>query len=255
VKPAPFAYAAPRTLDEALALLAEHGDDAKVLAGGQSLVPLLNFRLTRPAMLVDINRIEGLARLEAGTIGALVRTRRVEREASEPLLRLAARFVGHTQIRTRGTVCGSVAHADPAAELPCALLALGARARLRSVRGERELGLEELLLGPFTTALEPDELLVALAVPEQPSGTRVGFGEHARVHGDFALAGAAVVARPDALVVSLFAGAERAVRVDLPANAAEQPREAAALAVRDLQPGHRRALAETLVRRALEEAE
>ena len=254
MKPPPFAYEAPRTLDEALALLAEHGDDAKVLAGGQSLVPLLNFRLTRPSVLVDINRVEGLARLDAGTIGALVRTRRVEREAGQPLLRVAAALVGHPQIRTRGTVCGSVAHADPAAELPCALLALGTRARLRSVRGERELALDDLLLGPFTTALEPDELLVELAVPGQPAGTRVGFAEHARVHGNFALAGTAVVARPDALVVSLLAVAERAVRIELPAEAAEQPREAAALAVRDLEPGHRRALAETLVRRALEEA-
>ena len=215
MKPPPFAYAAPGSLEEALALLAEHGDDAKVLAGGQSLVPLLNFRLTRPAVLVDINGVEGLDGLGGGRIGALVRTRRLEREAAEPLLRRAASFVGHPQIRTRGTVCGSVAHADPAAELPCALVALGARARLRSVRGERELTLDELLLGPFTTALQPDELLVELDVPAQPAGTRAGFAEHARVHGDFALAGAAVVARPDALVVSLLAVAERPVRVEL----------------------------------------
>jgi carbon-monoxide dehydrogenase medium subunit len=254
VKPPPFEYAAPRTLDEALALLAEHGDDAKVLAGGQSLVPLLNFRLTRPALLVDINRVEGLDGLERGRIGALVRTRRVEREAAQQLLRHAATFVGHPQIRARGTACGSVAHADPAAELPCALLALGARVRLRSTRGERELLLDDFLVGPFSTVLEPDELLLQLDVPEQPAGTRVGFAEHSRVHGDFALAGAAVVARPDGLVVSFLAVAERPLRVDLPAETAGDPREAASLAVRDLEPGHRRALAEALVRRALQEA-
>jgi len=254
VKPPPFEYTAPRTLDEALALLAQHGDDAKVLAGGQSLVPLLNFRLTRPAVLVDINRVEGLDRMEGGTIGALVRTRRVERGAAEPLLRRAATFVGHPQIRVRGTVCGSVAHADPAAELPCALLALDARARLRSARGQRELPIEELLLGPFATALAPDELLVELHVPARPAGSRVGFAEHARVHGDFALAGSAVVVGPNALVVSMLAVSERPVRIDLPAGAASDPREAAALAVRDLDRGYRRALAETLVRRALEGA-
>ena len=254
MKPPPFEYAAPRSLDEALALLAEHGDDAKVLAGGQSLVPLLNFRLTRPALLVDINRVEGLDGLERGRIGALVRTRRVEREAAQQLLRHAATFVGHPQIRARGTACGSVAHADPAAELPCALLALGARVRLRSTRGERELLLDDFLVGPFSTVLEPDELLLQLDVPEQPAGTRVGFAEHSRVHGDFALAGTAVVARPDGLVVSFLAVAERPLRVDLPAEAAGDPREAASLAVRDLEPGHRRALAEALVRRALQEA-
>lgn len=254
MKPPPFEYVAPETLEEALAILAEHGDDAKVLAGGQSLVPLLNFRLVRPSVLVDVNRVSGLDRLEGGAIGALVRTRRLEREASARLLRLAATFVGHPQIRSRGTVCGSVAHADPAAELPCALLALDARARLRSLRGERELPLDELLVGPYTTALDPDELLAALDVPEQPAGTRVGFAEHSRVHGDFALAGAAVVARADSLVVALLAVAERPLRVELPPEAADEPRAAADAAVAGLEPGHRRALAKAAVLRALEEA-
>lgn len=254
MKPPPFEYVAPRSLEEALAILAEHGDEAKALAGGQSLVPLLNFRMTRPSVLVDLNRVEGLDYLETGRIGALVRMRRIEREASEPLLRRAATFVGHPQIRARGTACGSVAHADPAAELPCALLALGARVRLRSVRGERELPVADFLLGTFWTALEPDELLVEIEVPEQPPGTRSAFVEHARVHGDFALAGAAVVVRPDGLAVSLLAVDDRPVRVDLPAEVAGEPREAAALAVRDLPDGYRRALAEVLVRRALEEA-
>ena len=254
MKPPPFEYAAPETLDEALALLAEHGDEAKVLAGGQSLVPLLNFRLTRPSLVVDLNRLDGLDHLEGGRIGALVRMRHVEQEAQQPLLRRAASLVGHAQIRNRGTVCGSVAHADPAAELPCALLALGARVRLRSARGERELPIDDFLVGTYWTALEPDELLVEIDVPEQPPGTRSAFLEHARVHGDFALAGAAVLVRPDALVVSLLAVGDRALRVDLPGEAASEPREAAALVVRELPGGHRRALAEALVRRAIEGA-
>jgi CO/xanthine dehydrogenase FAD-binding subunit len=255
VKPPPFEYAVPRSLDEALALLAERGDDAKVLAGGQSLVPLLNFRLTRPSLVVDLNGVEELDYLDGGRIGALARTSRVEREAEVPLLRHAASFVGHPQIRNRGTACGSVAHADPAAELPCALLALGAAVRLRSAaRGERDLPIGEFVRGAYWTALEPDELLVEVAVPEQPAGTRAAFAEHSRVHGDFALAGAAVLVRPDALVVSLLGVDERAVRLDLPAEAALDPREAAALAVRDLPRGHRRALAGALVRRALAEA-
>jgi CO/xanthine dehydrogenase FAD-binding subunit len=255
VKPPPFEYAAPRSLDEALALLAERGDEAKVLAGGQSLVPLLNFRLTRPSLVVDLNRVEGLNYVQDGRIGALARTSRVEREAESPLLRRAASYVGHPQIRNRGTVCGSVAHADPAAELPCALLALGALVRMRSAaRGERELPLGDFVHGSFWTALEPDELLVEVEVPAQPPGTRSAFVEHSRVHGDFALAGAAVLARPDALVVSLLGVGDRAVRVDLPAEAASEPGEAAALAVGDLATGHRRALATALVRRALEEA-
>jgi CO/xanthine dehydrogenase FAD-binding subunit len=254
VKPPPFEYTAPRSVDEALALLAEHGDEAKVLAGGQSLVPLLNFRLTRPSLLVDLNCIEGLDHMDEGRIGALVRMRRIEREATEPLLRRVAAFVGHPQIRTRGTAGGSVAHADPAAELPCALLALGAKVRLRSAHGERELPIADFLLGTYWTALEPDELLIEIELPQQPAGTRSAFVEHARVHGDFALAGAAVVLRPDVLVVSLLAVDDRPVRVDLPADAADEPRAAAALAVRDLPDGYRRALAEVLVRRALEEA-
>jgi CO/xanthine dehydrogenase FAD-binding subunit len=253
VKPPPFEYTAPRTLEEVLAILAERGDEAKVLAGGQSLVPLLNFRLTRPSLVVDLNRVGGLDRLDGGRIGALVRTRRLELGADEPLLRRAASLAGHPQIRHRGTVCGSVAHADPAAELPCALLALGARVLLRSARGARELAIEEFLLGAFWTALAPDELLVEIEVPEQPAGTRFGFAEHSRVHGDFAIAGAAVLARPDVLVVSLLAVSDRPLRIELPADAAGDPAGAAALAVGDLPDGYRRSLAEALVRRALEE--
>ena len=198
MKPVPFDYAAPRTLDEALALLGEH---ARPLAGGQSLVPQLNFRLARPALLVDLNRIQGLdtIRSEGGTlrIGALVRQRALERSqlvaTRFPVLRTAAGHVAHPAIRNRGTVGGSVAHADPAAELPCALAALGARFHVRSPRGSRVLGHDELFLGPFQTALEPDELLVEIEVPPVAEGARQGFAELARTQGDFAVACVAVV--------------------------------------------------------------
>ena len=238
MKPPPFEYHAPETVEEALALLAEYGDEAKVLAGGQSLVPLLNFRLVRPARLIDLNRIAELDYIGEGRIGALARMRRVEREASIPLLRRAASFVGHPQIRNRGTACGSVAHADPAAELPCALLALDARVRLRSTRGERELSLDEFLLGTFATALEADELLVEIVVPEPPPGARFAFVEHARVHGDFALAGVAAVVQPERTVLAVLGIAERAMRFEDVAGVS----------------GHKKALLEALVERALAEA-
>ena len=258
MKPALFAYHAPETLDEALALLAEHGDEAKVLAGGQSLVPLLNFRLVRPARLIDLNRVEELARGRDGRIGAMTRSRTIERESDVPLLRQAVRFSGHAQIRNRGTVGGSCAHADPASELPCALLALEARFRLRTARGERIVTASDFFLGTFATALAPDELLVEIEVPPRPDGERSAFLEHARVHGDFALAGAAVLRVPgERLVVSTLGSADRPVRVELP-DAGE---DAAADAVRDLDPpsdlrasaAYRKALLEELVRRAIRE--
>jgi CO/xanthine dehydrogenase FAD-binding subunit len=201
VKPAPFEYDDPRRLGDALALLAEHGEEAKVLAGGQSLVPLLNFRLARPARIVDVNRVDELAylRRRGGSlrIGALARALALERSplvaARWPLLREAARLVAHPPIRARGTVAGSVAHADPAAELPAALTALDARFHVRSARGSRSLRADELFVTHLTTALAPDELLVEIEVAPLPPRTGAAFVEHARVHGDFALAGAAAV--------------------------------------------------------------
>jgi aerobic carbon-monoxide dehydrogenase medium subunit len=256
MKPPPFEYDAPETLDEALALLAEHGDEAKVLAGGQSLVPLLNFRLVRPARLIDLNRVAELDRLADGCIGAMTRSRTLELESGIPLLRRAVRHSGHVQIRNRGTVGGSCAHADPASELPCALLALDARFRLRSAGGERVVAAEDFFLGAFSTALAPDELLVEIEVPPRPGGERSAFVEHARVHGDFAIAGAAVLRHPrERLVISMLGGADRPVRVELP-DAGE---EGAAEAVRNLDPPsdlrasgrYRKALLEELVRRAI----
>jgi CO/xanthine dehydrogenase FAD-binding subunit len=202
MKPAPFEYAAPRTLEEALELLA--APDSRVLAGGQSLVPLLNFRLARPARLVDVNRIAELAVLRRShgvlQIGATVRQAALERSPLVarhwPLLAQAVRHVGHAATRSRGTVGGSVAHADPRAELPVALTALGARFHLRSHHGRRTLTAEQLFQGPLTTAIADGELLASIEVPPLPEGARTGFAEYARTHGDFAQAAVAVVRTP-----------------------------------------------------------
>jgi CO/xanthine dehydrogenase FAD-binding subunit len=249
-------------VEEALPLL---GPDSVVLAGGQSLVPLLNLRLARPEVVVDINGIAELDYIRTDgvlRIGAM--TRQVALERSEllrgrwPLLHKAVRLVGHPQIRTRGTVGGSVAHADPAAELPVALTALGASFHLRSAAGARVIGPSEFFVGPLYTAREPDELLVEVEVPERPEGERSGFAEYARTHGDFATAGAAAVVAPGghARIALLGAGP-----VPVRAEAAEralaegaEPSDAAELAVQDLQDDHRRALCAELVRRAIAEA-
>ena len=201
MRPPPFSYADPSTVDEALGLLAEHGDDAEILAGGQSLVPLLNFRLARPTVIVDINRIADLAHIEqrngALEIGALTRHRAVEqsslvREAC-PLLSEAIVHVGHVQIRNRGTVGGSLAHADPAAELAAVVTALGGSLRLRSASGERSLAPGDFFVSNLMTAIEPDEMLVAVELPAWPAGTATCFSEFSRRQGDFALAGAGAV--------------------------------------------------------------
>ena len=173
MRPPPFCYADPGTVDEALGLLAEHGDDAGILAGGQSFVPLLNFRLARPTVIVDINRIAELDYIEqkngALEIGSLTRHRAVEQSAlvSEtcPLLSEAIAHVGHVQIRNRGTVGGSLAHADPAAELPAVVTALGGSLRLCSASGERTLDPGDFFVSSLTTAIEPGEMLVAVELP------------------------------------------------------------------------------------------
>jgi CO/xanthine dehydrogenase FAD-binding subunit len=263
VKPPPFEYRAPESVEEALALLAP---DSVVLAGGQSLVPLLNLRLARPDVIVDINGIAELdyIRADDGVLRMGAMTRQVTLEHSEllrerwPLLHKAVRFVGHQQIRSRGTVGGSVAHADPAAELPVALTALGAGFRLRSPGGERVLGPADFFLGPLYTAREPDELLVEIEVPEQPDGAGAGFAEHARTHGDFATAGAAAVVAPGghAGIALLGAGPApvRAAAAERALAEGAAPHEAAELAAQDVDGEHRRALCTELARRAIEEA-
>ncbi|MGH7700624.1 MAG: FAD binding domain-containing protein [Gemmatimonadales bacterium] len=205
MKPAPFAYHRPATLDEALALLAEHGGDAKPLAGGQSLIPAMNFRLARPTTLVDLNRIGELAYVREAPdglrLGAMTRQRAAERseavERAAPLVRETLPFVAHPQIRNRGTVGGSLAHADPAAELPATFLALDARFGARSRAGERWIAAGEFYTGLFATALAPDELLADVLIPPLPPHTGWAFDEVSRRHGDYALAGAATVVALD----------------------------------------------------------
>jgi CO/xanthine dehydrogenase FAD-binding subunit len=200
MKPAPFDYLAPRTLEEALAALAEPDGETKVLAGGQSLVPLLNFRLATPRRLVDLNRVPGLSyiRQQDGgfAIGAMTRQQTLERDASLaaslPLLSEAMPWVGHLAIRTRGTLGGSLAHADPAAELPAVAVCLDAKLMLVSPRGQRSLAAEEFFVDYLTTRLEPDEILVEAWFPSVKSHTGQAWIEFARRHGDFALAGVGV---------------------------------------------------------------
>lgn len=198
MKPPPFHYARPKHLNGVLRLLAEHDGGARVLAGGQSLVPLLNFRLARPEVLVDIAMVDELSRLtiEDGglRIGASVTQRAVETSAEVarhcPLLSKALPLVGHLQNRARGTVVGSIAHADPSAELPAVALVLGATMAVRSASGDRSIPAGDFFLGPFTTALEPDEILVEVRFPVDVSA-RTAVKEIAPRSGDFAIAGVA----------------------------------------------------------------
>ncbi|TDD39438.1 xanthine dehydrogenase family protein subunit M [Actinomadura sp. KC06] len=204
MKPPPFGYRAPATVREALdALDAE--PSGKVLAGGQSLIPLLNMRLAAPPELVDINRVAELDTLHVGDdgvrAGALARHARVERSpeaaAVQPLLGQALRHVAHPVIRNRGTVVGSLVHADPAAELPAVLALLGGTVEAASARGRRTIPAEEFFLGPMESALEPGELAVSAFFPAAPPRTGTAFTETARRHGDYALAGVAAVVTLD----------------------------------------------------------
>lgn len=223
MKPAPFRYIAAESLEHALAVKAEQGDDAKFLAGGQSLVPAMNFRLAQPAMLIDLNGLRDLDYVRADgtlTIGALARHRKIERDAliarRAPLLHEAAPHVAHPQIRNRGTLCGNLAHADPASEFPAVVLALGGRMRAQSARGERWIPADAFFKSVFTTALAPDEMLVEVEVPHLPPRTGTSFLEVARRRGDYALVGVAAVVALDS------AGKVAAARVAL-CNAGETP--------------------------------
>lgn len=205
MKPAPFAWHGPDDAGAAVALLAEHGPEAKVLAGGQSLVPLLAMRLTQPAHLIDINRLAELDTVavdESGVrIGALARHRRVEQHdaafRAQPLLRQALRYVAHPTIRNRGTCVGSLAHADPAGELTAVLAVCGGTVTLRSVAGTRTVAAADFFIGPLTCVLAPDELAVGAHFPARPAGAGTAFVEIARRHGDYALCGVAATARLD----------------------------------------------------------
>jgi carbon-monoxide dehydrogenase medium subunit len=215
VKPAPFVHHAPDSVEEAIGLLHQHGDEAKVLAGGQSLLPLMAMRLATPARVVDIGRIGALRRLDpapadaGGSVGlriaAGVTMRTAQRSAAvrdaNPLLAAALPHVAHAPIRNRGTICGSVAHADPAAELPTVLTALDGQVVVRSARGTRTIAAAELYRSYLDTSIEPDELVTNIDLPPWPLGAGWSFQELARRPGDFALAGVAVVLRHDGRTV------------------------------------------------------
>ena len=205
MKAAAFDYHAPVTLEAALDLLAEHAEDGRVLAGGQSLVPTMAFRMARPSNLIDINRIPGLDRVEAdGTrlhIGALARHARFEKPILPgplgALLADVAHNIAHAPIRQRGTFCGSLAHADPASEWCATALALGAQMTARRAGGERIIAAQDWFRGIMATSLEPDEILVRVSLPTMSADWRCGFAEFARRAGDFALAMAVVALRMD----------------------------------------------------------
>jgi CO/xanthine dehydrogenase FAD-binding subunit len=265
VKPAAFDYRAPRSVPEAIALLAEHGDTAKLLAGGQSLVPVLNFRLASPALLIDLNRIAELAGISENQqggleIGAMTRNREIEKsqvvQRRNPLLHEAMPFIAHAQIRNRGTIGGSLAHADPAAELPAIALVCGAEVSLQGPKGKRMLPAADFFQGLFTTALGPDEILTSVRFPAWPAGRRHAFLEVSRRHGDFAIVGVAALVEDGEARVAIF-GAE-----DMPRLMSGSVSALPQIAKTTVQPRgdhhasaeYRRELVEVLTRRALEKA-
>ncbi len=280
MKPAPFRYLRADDRDEALALLAEHGDEGKVIAGGQSLVAVMNFRLSRPEVLIDVDRLPGMSYLMRDgadlRIGALTRHRHVEHFpgdlAGHGLLRDAMSYVGHYPIRTRGTVGGSIAHADPAAEWVLLARLLDARIRVDSVRGARWVAAEDFFHGFFTTALAPDELVTEVRFPRAPRCS--SLTEFARRDGDFAVVAAAVAydidddGRIDDPRIALAGVGSTVVRIDASELVGQRPegelfREVAHLAAGEIDPpsdqhgdaDYRRHLTRTLVARALEEAD
>ena len=203
MKPAPFAYKQARSLDEAIALLATR--EAKLLAGGQSLIATLNMRLSAPALLIDINGVDGLDRIAAKAdkieIGALARHAQVEQSdivaKKTPLIARAMPHIGHPAIRNRGTFGGSIAFADPAAELPACVLALDGEIEVAGPKGRREIKAKDFFKGLFETALGPQDIITAVRVPAATAATRTGFAELARRHGDYAVVGLAASARSD----------------------------------------------------------
>jgi|SRR5579885_3597449 carbon-monoxide dehydrogenase medium subunit len=282
MKPPRLSYARPESLGDALSLAARYGADAKLLAGGQSLVPMLNLRLADPGILIDLNRLSSLSgiRRENGSlrIGALTRHRELELSpeaaAAEPLLKRAAREIGHLAIRNRGTIGGSIAHADPSAEWPLLAVALDAKLGLRSQRKSRTVPARDFFAGPFTTCAEPDEILTEIDFPLATSGGGFGFQELCRRPGDFAIV--AVACRLDVedgrcTAARIAVGGAGPTPLHLPAVEAivkgsrgenDAINEAAAAASRAVDPAsdlhgsadYRRRMVAVLTRRALSEA-
>ncbi|MCA3072220.1 MAG: xanthine dehydrogenase family protein subunit M [Rhodocyclaceae bacterium] len=284
MKAAAFDYLAPRSLDEAVEALSRHGDDARLLAGGQSLAPVLALRLASPAVLIDLNRVEGLGRLEIeadGSVlaGAMVRSRTLELSPElarlQPLIHAAMPWVAHVQIRNRGTLGGSLSHADPSAELPAVAVACNATMHIQGPSGRREVAAGSFFRGLFTTALASDEILVGIRFPACPAGRRHGFAEIARRHGDYAMLGVALsvdvdaASRISAARVVLFGAADLPIRASaVEAALIGEPavpglaERVAPLAADGLEPRsdhqasaeYRRELAHVLVRRTLAKA-
>jgi carbon-monoxide dehydrogenase medium subunit len=206
MKPAPFEYYAPTSVDQALDYVVQLGYDAKVLAGGQSLIPTMNFRLAQPSALIDLNKVSELFYIRPASnggvlIGAMTRQSTVERDPliaeRAPLVRAAMPHIAHPQIRTRGTFGGSIAHADPAAELPAVTVALGARYRVCNKAGERWIPADEFFVSLFTTQMQPDEIVVEIALPPMPQRSGWSFQEVARQHGAYGLVGVAAIVTLD----------------------------------------------------------
>jgi aerobic carbon-monoxide dehydrogenase medium subunit len=284
MKPTPFEYFAPIELQETLDLLEHYGDEAKILAGGQSLMPLMNLRLARPGLIIDINRLSGLdtitATPEGGlTIGALTRQRALERskivQEQNPILAAAMPLIGHFQIRNRGTIGGSLVHADPAAELPAVSLLLGAEFLLRSKSAVRVVPAAEFFLSYLATATQPAELLTEIRLPKWPSGEAWAVQEIARRKGDFALIGVALRAELDAGetvqngVIVMFGVGDKPQRMEraeaiLKGRRISEAflRELSGVVAEELQPdsdihasaAYRKEVGGVLVRRALESA-
>jgi aerobic carbon-monoxide dehydrogenase medium subunit len=281
MKPPPFAYAAPDTLEEAVGLLTEHAEaEPRVLAGGQSLIPLMNFRLAKPGYLVDLRNVVGLSGIrrdgEVLVIGAMTRLAEVERSpevaVAAPLLAEAVGLVAHAPVRNRGTIGGSLAHADPAADLPAVALAAGAELVAAGPAGSRRIPAAEFLRGPFSTALTPDEILTEIRLPLSSGGH--AYVKFSRIHANFAVVGVAALTELDgdrirraALAVVGVAptairatAAEQVLAGTLAADTAATAAEAARAAVAGLAPAGdlhaspetRRALARTYLRRGIE---
>lgn len=273
MKASRFRYARPDSLDEALALMADEATEPMALAGGQSLMPMMNFRVARPGVLVDLNRVPGLSGIEetdgAVRIGAMMRYRELAASAVVtkwvPLLTAALPYVAHPAIRNRGTIGGSLALADPAAELPAVALALGAVLHLVSAGGARDVGADDFFLGAYETALKAGELVSAVSFPAARPDDRCGIHEIVRRHGDYAMAGAAVAAVGGVVRIAVFGvgdGVLRAKRAEtaLGAGLAGLDRAVAALADLDVagdlngDEATKRHLAGVALRRAVAEA-
>ena len=270
MKPAPFDYVCAESVREAHAVLAAEGDEACVLAGGQSLIPMLSMRLARPKVVVDIMRVPALAAVDDSgqtmRIGAAVRQAELLRRADlgdkQPLLRLALPWVGHAQTRSRGTLCGSAAHADPSAEIPLVLVALEGVVELSTRWRRRRVPAEAFFTGMMTTARRPDELIEAIVVPCRRPQTGYAFREFGRRHGDFAIVACAALASPRGARLAVGGVADRPVArnfADLHGRALDEALEAFAweLEARDdlhATAAYRRALVRRMGREMIEEA-